>query len=643
MGSKIINFKDLKVEHPNRYKVTDSNGSEDIKKIDFDPGLIYQQGTPESAENFNNIQKNCIYEVNGVRILEGQEEIYDISIDGFDNFEFESLKILMTPNATNTIKGSFVRLNGAKYIIKNRTDSIGIGQIFGSEKILLTLNSSLKVANVVGVLGGGSIRTLKEVDDLKVDKAGGVMSGTLIANGGITINTDQNIFFNRNSDWFKMGFKSASDQDIDSYGYIDMGDNGNEYFKFRNISGETTTDLLTIKSDHARWKGYPLYHQGFKPSKSDVGLGDISNFPATSAVNDPSDAKYATAAAVKIANDNANTRLSSSGGAMKGSITIDSTVLRAMYFNKTGAEIHANNNVTGFVKDGSWLLGVRNEGSIYTKGNLEVGGEKITVKGAVVLHAENFNPAERNCTPRTSRVEADLTSATPVKDLVGSGSWYVGNGGWDGVDARTQIYVLNGENRGHGGIQFSNYHGSQSAYYGNFKVRCISNQNVKEDWLSIMTRKGNYGGLNNLNTTNGSSLAWNKDHKGKFIMDAGNNRMVMWLDETTNARKANIQVGHADSNNYANTLGTLALQPLGGALTINGKTALHTGNSGVAHGFGGRSRTTYTFGSQILGVSAIHTGGSIQGLRAAVSGNTFTIYDGYSESIALTIVVNYLP
>lgn len=207
MGSKIINFKDLKVEHPNRYKVTDSNGTEDIKKIDFDPGLIYQQGTPESAENFNNIQKNCIYEVNGVRILEGQEEIYDISIDGFDNFEFESLKILMTPNATNTIKGSFVRLNGAKYIIKNRTDSIGIGQIFSGESIFISLHYARKTADVVATLNGGYVGTLKEGFDKKSDKSTQIIAGAGLTGGGDlssdktlnVVSEDAGIIINANS------------------------------------------------------------------------------------------------------------------------------------------------------------------------------------------------------------------------------------------------------------------------------------------------------------------------------------------------------------------------------------------------------------------------------------------------------------
>jgi hypothetical protein len=47
-------------------------------------------------------------------------------------------------------------------------------------------------------------------------------------------------------------------------------------------------------------------------TKAQVGLGSVPNYPATSSVTDGSTSKFATAAAVKAANDNANGRLPNS-------------------------------------------------------------------------------------------------------------------------------------------------------------------------------------------------------------------------------------------------------------------------------------------------------------------------------------------
>ncbi|TDW59429.1 phage tail protein [Oceanimonas baumannii] len=58
------------------------------------------------------------------------------------------------------------------------------------------------------------------------------------------------------------------------------------------------------------------YSTNHKPSKADVGLGSVPNYPATSSVSDASNSKFATAGAVKSANDNANGRLPKNGKAV---------------------------------------------------------------------------------------------------------------------------------------------------------------------------------------------------------------------------------------------------------------------------------------------------------------------------------------
>lgn len=170
--TKITNFKDLKVEFPERYDVTEQDGTKVSKTISFSPGTIYQQGTPETAENFNNIQKNSIYEVLGTRVLEGQNEIYDITIDGSLGFEFTDLKLCFTPNETNTKKGSLVRFNNNTYVIKHPSDTVNIGTLFANEKIMLNLNFSKKIAEVTGVLTGGSNKSAKRLDVDRVSNTG---------------------------------------------------------------------------------------------------------------------------------------------------------------------------------------------------------------------------------------------------------------------------------------------------------------------------------------------------------------------------------------------------------------------------------------------------------------------------------------
>ena len=109
--------------------------------------------------------------------------------------------------------------------------------------------------------------------------------GTL--SGNIAINTDSKLEWNRNTDYARISFKNTGDDDSDSYMHFLTGDNGNEYFKFSSLSGSTTTDLLTIKTDHLRYKGNAVYHAGNKPTASDIGASASShthNYAGSSSV-----------------------------------------------------------------------------------------------------------------------------------------------------------------------------------------------------------------------------------------------------------------------------------------------------------------------------------------------------------------------
>ena len=71
-------------------------------------------------------------------------------------------------------------------------------------------------------------------------------------------------------------------------------------------------DMMVFNEDGANFganpkvRGNKIYHVGNKPNKSDIGLGNVNNWGASTAVNNTSTTTYATASAVKQAYDKAN-------------------------------------------------------------------------------------------------------------------------------------------------------------------------------------------------------------------------------------------------------------------------------------------------------------------------------------------------
>ncbi|WMV73403.1 gp53-like domain-containing protein [Xenorhabdus griffiniae] len=90
--------------------------------------------------------------------------------------------------------------------------------------------------------------------------------------GNITISTDTEIAWRRNTDMAAIGFKNTGDADTDSYMWFKTGDNGNEYFKWQHsLSGGGTTEWMSLKSDNLRVKGHQVYHEGNKPTAATIG------------------------------------------------------------------------------------------------------------------------------------------------------------------------------------------------------------------------------------------------------------------------------------------------------------------------------------------------------------------------------------
>ena len=118
----MMNFlKDWIIQYQNKFSV---GGVETT--IDRVTGTVSQEGDKIMASYFNEIQKNCVYSVNATRVVEGVLEIYDITIDGSEEFTPFNQTFLIDFSETNTQVDSLLRFNGITYSLRF-SDSIPNG------------------------------------------------------------------------------------------------------------------------------------------------------------------------------------------------------------------------------------------------------------------------------------------------------------------------------------------------------------------------------------------------------------------------------------------------------------------------------------------------------------------------------------
>ncbi|MGL5716977.1 MAG: tail fiber domain-containing protein [Paraclostridium sp.] len=168
------------------------------------------------------------------------------------------------------------------------------------------------------------------MDNKKVNRAGDTMTGNLILNKLLVMEDGQSIRFKKKDGSTNQWMLGTLDDKL--------------------FIGETTIPSVIRSSSNPTVKvgsagETAIYHTGNKPTKADVGLSSVSNFPITSSVSDASNEKYATAGAVKQAYDRAssgineaNTKVSKSGDTMTGTLIanggIDVTTDREIAFSK---------------------------------------------------------------------------------------------------------------------------------------------------------------------------------------------------------------------------------------------------------------------------------------------------------------------
>jgi len=169
----MMNFlKDWIIQYQNKFSV---GGTETT--IDRITGTVSQEGDTIKAEYLNEIQKNCIYQVNATRVIEGVLEIYDISIDGSEDFTPFNQTFLIDFDVTNTRVDSLLRFNGITYSLRF-SDSISNGDkapVIGTipKRALVKLDVTNAKAIIIN-----DITIIQSLLDLKAPLSSPAFTGT---------------------------------------------------------------------------------------------------------------------------------------------------------------------------------------------------------------------------------------------------------------------------------------------------------------------------------------------------------------------------------------------------------------------------------------------------------------------------------
>lgn len=276
--------------------------------------------------------------------------------------------------------------------------------------------------------------------DKKVNKAGDTMTGRLVAKELQISGTEPGLM---NSVGGNLIRNSSSDANITVVG---------------NIKGKTIIDSLsnpTVRVGSTTTE-QTIYHTGNKPSKADVGLGSVSDFPVTSSVSDSSNSKYATAGAVKQAYDRAssgineaNTKVSKSGDTMTGALNmgVNNVVFQAddsgdINFNNANgtqkAKVYTSGTSEGLIlvggATGSGNLTIKSGGNgVFTgtatatkflgplQGNADTATSSTKLTTARQINGTNFD-GTANITTANWGTARNITVGNTTKSVNGSGN-----------------------------------------------------------------------------------------------------------------------------------------------------------------------------------------------------------------------------
>lgn len=99
----IKKFLNRSVQYANKFLFTKDDASTFTATIEAQPGTISETGTPLSADNFNEVQKNCVFSLVATHRIESENSIYTVDLSGITEFGvFEGLKLLVYMPTSNT-------------------------------------------------------------------------------------------------------------------------------------------------------------------------------------------------------------------------------------------------------------------------------------------------------------------------------------------------------------------------------------------------------------------------------------------------------------------------------------------------------------------------------------------------------------
>ena len=259
----MMNFlKDWIIQYQNKFSV---GGVETT--IDRITGTVSQEGDTIMASYLNEIQKNCIYQVNATRVVEGVLEIYDITIDGSEEFTPFNQTFLIDFSATNTKVDSLLRFNGNTYSLRFINYNIDIvPAIGGIPKQALVI---LDVANSKAYIQSVPLEEKQIICKVEYIAHSTVPNGYLKANGAVISRTTYSDLFSVIGTTFGAGDGSTTFNLPDLRGYFIRGwddgrgiDSGRVLGSYQDDAFQNHTHAITggvsAETPNAGGANYPV-------------------------------------------------------------------------------------------------------------------------------------------------------------------------------------------------------------------------------------------------------------------------------------------------------------------------------------------------------------------------------------------------
>ncbi|MFM5317357.1 tail fiber domain-containing protein [Aeromonas veronii] len=199
----------------------------------------------------------------------GVDTAFEVYLNDFTDSDKVVYSPIATPNLADVLLHYSLR-NGAVYdndqrvyspVNKPKAADVGLDLVNN-----WGFSTSISEPSDTLYATAGAVKRVADIASAALPKSGGILTGS------VTFSNDSVLQWSRNTDAAAIGFKNSSDSDTDSFMWFRTSDNGNEYFKWQSVNGATTTDLMTLKGDNLRIKGYQVYHQDFKPTAAELGV-----------------------------------------------------------------------------------------------------------------------------------------------------------------------------------------------------------------------------------------------------------------------------------------------------------------------------------------------------------------------------------